>query len=81
MQPIRRRWLDEPGVKVRTSTPPKSIRLGFADGSIVAVGFTPKGDAKSMVALSHAKLRSKEEAEKVKKIWAERLDSLAGVLR
>ena len=29
----------------------------------------------------HAKLRSKDEAERVKKIWAERLDSLAGVLR
>ena len=50
-------------------------------GIIVAVGFTPKGDAKSTVALSHAKLGSKDEAEKVKKVWAERLDSLAGVLR
>jgi hypothetical protein len=77
---VRRRWLDESGVKVRTSIPPKSIRLGFADGSIVAVGFTAKGDAKSSVALSHAKLRSKDEAEKVKKVWSERLDSLAGAL-
>jgi len=78
---VRRRWLDEPGVKVRTSTPPKSIRLGFADGSIIAVGFTSKGDAKSMVALSHAKLRSKEEAEQVKQKWGGRLDALAEALR
>jgi len=77
---IRRRWLDEPGVKVRTSTPPKSIRLGFADGSIVALGFTPKGDAKSSVALSHAKLRTKEEAERVKADWGSRLDALGRVL-
>jgi len=77
---VRRRWLDEPGVKVRTSTPPKSIRLGFADGSIVALGFTPKGDAKSSVALSHAKLRTKEEAEKVKAEWGSRLDALGRVL-
>jgi hypothetical protein len=77
---VRRRWLDEPGAKVRTSNPPKSIRLGFADGSIVAIGFTAKGDGKSAVALSHAKLRSKGEAERVKKVWAERLDSLASAL-
>jgi hypothetical protein len=77
---VRRRWLSENGIKVRTSIPPKSIRLGLADGSIVAVGFTAKGDAKSSVALSHAKLASREEAEKVKKDWAARLDALAGVL-
>jgi hypothetical protein len=78
---VRRRWLDEAGVKVRTSIPPKSIRLGFADGSIVAAGFTAKGDTKSMVALSHAKLRSKEEAEQVKQRWSGRLDALAELLR
>jgi hypothetical protein len=77
---VRRQWLVENGLKVRTSIPPKSIRLGLADGSIVAVGFTAKGDSKSMVALSHAKLRSKEEAEKVKKYWKERLDALAETL-
>lgn len=76
----RRRWLAEPSAKVRTSTPPKSIRLGFGDGSIVAVGFTAKGDGKSMVALSHAKLKSKEESEAVKKAWGARLDALAAVL-
>ena len=76
----RAKWLDESGVKVRTSTPPKSIRLGFVDGSIVAVGFTPKGSGKSMVALSHAKLPSKEAADQVKKYWADRFTALAGVL-
>jgi hypothetical protein len=77
---IRGQWLAEPGVKVRTSKPPKSIRLGFVDGSIVAVGFTPKGDAKAMVALSHAKLPSKEAAEKVKRYWTERLAALSEAL-
>ena len=76
----RSKWLDESGVKVRTSIPPKSIRLGFVDGSIVAVGFTPKGDAKSMAALSHAKLPSKEAAEQVRKYWSDRFATLAGVL-
>jgi hypothetical protein len=77
---VRRRWLDEPGVRVRTSTPPKSIRLGFVDGSIVAVGFTPKGDAKCVVALSHAKLPTREAAENVKRYWAERFAALADAL-
>ncbi len=77
---IRKRWLAEPGVRVRTSTPPKSIRLGFVDGSIVAAGFTPKGDAKSMVALSHAKLPTREAAERVKRYWTERFAALADAL-
>ena len=77
---VRRRWLDEEGVKVRTSSPPKSIRLGFADGSIIAVGFMSKGDAKSIAALSHPKLRNKEEAEQMKKVWSARLDALAEAL-
>jgi len=77
---IRRQWLSENGVKVRTSTAPKSIRLGLADGSIIAVGFTAKGDSKGIVALSHAKLKSNEEAEQIKKYWGERLDALADVL-
>ncbi len=77
---IRRRWLDEPGVKVRTSIPPKSVRLGFADGGSVAIGFTAKGEAKSTVELSHAKLPTKEAAVRVKGEWAERLAALANVV-
>jgi len=78
---IRRRWLDEPGVKVRTATPPKSIRLGWHDGTIIAVGFTAKGARKSMVALEHAKLPDRETADRVKRYWAERLEALGDALR
>jgi uncharacterized protein YndB with AHSA1/START domain len=77
---LRKRWLAEPGVRVRTSRPPKSIRLGFVDGSIVAAGFTPKGNAKSVVALSHAKLPTREAAERVKRYWTERFAALADAL-
>jgi len=77
---VRRRWLAEPGVRVRTSTPPKSIRLGFVDGSIVAAGFTPKGSARSVVAVSHARLPTREAAEKVKRYWTERFAALADAL-
>src|SRR2546430_6984282 len=44
---VRDRWLRDTSVKVRTATAPKSLRLGLADGSILAVGFLPKGKTKS----------------------------------
>jgi hypothetical protein len=77
---IRTRWLSEPGVKVRTATPPKTMRIGMSDGSIVAVSFMPKGASKSVVALAHTKLGSKEEANRLKALWSERLDALGQVV-
>jgi hypothetical protein len=76
---FRKRWLDET-VKVRTATAPKSMRLGMSDGSIVAVGFYPKGDRKSSVAVQHAKLPDRETANRLKQHWTERLDSLGELL-
>lgn len=76
----RRKWLDAPGVKVRTATAPKSMRLGWSDGAIVAVGFTPKGKSKSSVAVQHTKLPDKETADRMKEYWSERLDTLDEVL-
>ena len=73
---IRRRWLDEPGVMVRTATAPKSMRLGWPDSTIIAVGFTAKGPAKSAVALAHTKLPDRETADRLKRYWTERLDEL-----
>lgn len=77
---IRTRWLGEPGVKVRTATPPKTMRIGMSDGSIVAVSFMPKGAAKSAVALAHTRLGSLEEANRLKQLWSERLDALGEVI-
>jgi uncharacterized protein YndB with AHSA1/START domain len=76
----RRRWLGATGVRIRTATPPKSIRLGWPDGTIIAVGFTAKGPAKSSVALEHGKLPSREAAAEVKRTWAAWLTALANVL-
>src|SRR5205085_12132699 len=63
---IRKRWLTDAGVKVRTATPPKSMRLGFADGTIVAVGFIAKGASKSSVAIEHTKLPDQATADRLK---------------
>ena len=77
---IRRRWLTGVTVKVRTATPHKSMRLGWSDSSIVAVGFTPKGASKSAVALAHTKLPDREAAARFKQFWSERLDALGELL-
>ena len=75
----RRRWLDRAGVAVRTATAPKSIRLQWPDGTIVVVGFTPKGTAKSAVGVVHTKLRSREASDEAKRYWTDRLDALASM--
>jgi hypothetical protein len=76
---IRRRWL-KPSVKVRTATAPKSMRLGWSDGSIVAVGFAAKGSGKSNVAVQHTKLPDRAAAERLKKEWGELFTALGEVL-
>jgi len=77
---IRKRWLDGASVKVRAATAPKSMRLGWTDGSIIAVGFTAKAKAKSSVALAHTKLPDRESAGRFKQYWSERLDALGEML-
>jgi hypothetical protein len=77
---LRKKWLSETGVKVRTATAPKSMRLGFNDGSIVAVGFMAKGAGKSAVAVQHTKLPDAETAKRFKQYWSDQFDALAEVL-
>lgn len=77
---VRRRWLDEAGVKVRTATEPKSMRLGWSDGTIIAVGFYPKGKTKTSVAVQHTKLPDRETADRLKQYWSERFDALSEAL-
>ncbi len=77
---IRKRWLDEAGAKVRTATEPKSMRLGWSDGTIIAVGFSAKGQTKSSVAIQHTKLPDRETADRLRQYWAERFDALSEAL-
>jgi hypothetical protein len=60
--------------------PPKSIRLGWRDGTIVAVWLTPRGVDKTVLAIAHTKLTSKADADLMKQYWAERLDALGELL-
>ncbi|HXY32363.1 MAG TPA: hypothetical protein VEI06_16795 [Gemmatimonadaceae bacterium] len=77
---LRRRWANGASVRVRTATAPKSMRLDWNGGGIVAAGFFSKGKAKSVVAVSQAKLPDRETANRLKRYWSERLDALGGVL-
>ena len=72
----RRRWLDGAAPVVRTAARPKSMRLQWPDGTIVAVWFMPKSDAKSTVVVQHMKLADKAAAEKAKTYWSGRFDAL-----
>jgi hypothetical protein len=76
---LRKRWLDG-AVKVRTATSPKSMRLGWSDGTIVAIGFLSKGKTKSSVSVQHTKLPDRDTANRLKHYWSERFDSLNNVL-
>jgi len=77
---LRKRWLSDAKVKVRTSTKPKSIRLDWNGNTIIAVGFMSKGKSKSSVAVQHPKLPDRETAERLKAYWSEQMENLAGVL-
>ena len=76
----RKRWLDGAEIKIRTATSPKSMRITWSDGNIIAVGFYPKGPDKSSVAVQHPKLPDRATADSLKKYWSERLDDLGRVL-
>ena len=76
----RKRWLGETGVKVRTATAPRSMRLQMPDGAIVALWFEAKGKNKSVVALEQGRLPDRATAEALKQRWSERLDALRDAL-
>lgn len=78
---VRRRWLPDVAVRVRTATAPKSFRADWAGGpSRIAVGFTPVSGTKARVAVQHEKLTDAAEADRLKAYWRERLAALKQLL-
>jgi hypothetical protein len=76
----RKKWLGAV-VKVRKATRPKSVRFDWTDGSIVPVMFAAKGKDRSSAAVEHVKLKSREDAARLKEEWGERFDRLAVLLK
>ena len=76
----RKQWLGGDATRVRTATKPKSMRLEWLGGGVVAVGFVAKSARKSSVAVEQLKLPSKEAAAQVKAEWGARFDALKDLL-
>jgi hypothetical protein len=78
---LRERWLPGGGLRERTSQPGRSARFDWGDGQTrVNVGFEPRGDARSQVAVAHERLPDAETAEEMKQRWRERLSTLKALL-
>ena len=77
----RRRWLPEREMSVRTATRPRGVRYDWEDGSTrVVVYFESKGDAKSVVTVSHERLADADEADRMKAMWRAALSDLKEML-
>jgi len=77
----RKKWLTGATVKLRSATKPKYVRLDWNGNTIIAVGFLPKGQSKSSVAVQHTKLPDRETADRLKKYWSDQMENLAGLLK
>lgn len=74
---MREQWLGDAELDVRTATRPKGVRFNWGGGPTrVIVGFEVKDEAKSVVALSHERLRDSTEAERMKGMWRSALTAL-----
>jgi Domain of unknown function (DUF4287) len=78
---LRRRWLPDAELRVRTVTEPKSARFDWGDGETrVNVWFEAKGERRSTAALQHERLSGGEEADRMKVYWRGRVAELKEVL-
>jgi uncharacterized protein YndB with AHSA1/START domain len=73
----RKRWLPGLAPVVRKATRDKSMRIRWEDGTSVEAWFSPKGPAKSVVALQHTRLPDRARSDALRRFWGERLDALA----
>jgi hypothetical protein len=78
--PMRRKWLDAPGLRVTTATRPRSLRIRMDDGTIVAVFIESKGRTKSTVHVQHTKVRDRATVSRLRELWGARLADLQEML-
>jgi uncharacterized protein YndB with AHSA1/START domain len=78
---VRERWLPGAQLRLRTATAPRTARYDWEDGPTrVLVGFAPRGDEKSTVAIEHARLPDADTAAEMKAWWRERVAALKVLL-
>lgn len=77
----RRRWLADPDIDVRTVRPPKALRALWVDGaSRLDVQFTPRGDTRGVVSVSHERLPDARAVARMKAYWGAALLRLKALL-
>ncbi len=78
---LRRRWLPDGGLELRTHRPGKSLTADWEGGpSRIAVHLTPKGETKTLVGLGHLKLPDADAVAASKEFWRARLTDLKTLL-
>jgi hypothetical protein len=77
---VRRTWLPGVNVTVRKGTPGKSVRMTWDDGTSVEVWLTPKGAAKTSASVQHRKLTGRDDADRRRRYWDDRLTALGSLL-
>jgi len=76
----RKAWLLEP-ITIRKSTANRSLRITWLkDDTTVETMFFPKSGGKCQVSVEHNRLPSAAAAQRVKKFWKTRLESLAEIV-
>lgn len=78
---IRKEWLPDADLGLRTATKPKSARFNWEDGSTRCnVSFEAKSSSKATVYVSHERLPDADTAEAMKDYWRAALVDLKALL-
>jgi hypothetical protein len=79
---IRKKWLKDVDITITSANPPKSLRGKWLNDKIlIDVAFYEKSPDKTQVVVQNNKVKSANEAEKLKKYWENsliKLDTLFG---
>lgn len=75
----RKLWLSA-NFSIRKSTPNKTIRITWSDGTDVVVGFYSKSEGKCQVVAQHGKLKDAKAGAKMKAFWSNALERLKELL-
>jgi len=73
------RWMSGVNFEIAKETPGKTLHLDWPDQSRAVVTFSEK-DGKTKIALSHERLQSSEEVERLQEFWSAALDRLKVVV-
>lgn len=76
----RRTWLPDVKAEVRSVLENKTVRFNWPDGTRVEAYLTAKEKGKTIVAITHLKLTSRQAVDERKAYWGDRLAALAGVV-